>query len=33
MDALVWAISELDSKRNREVVINPGLNHSPQVFF
>ena len=33
MDALVWAITELDSKRNREILINPGENYSPQVFF
>jgi phage terminase large subunit-like protein len=33
MDALVWAISELDSKSCREITINPGENYSPQVFF
>lgn len=33
LDALVWAITELDSRRNREVIINPGENYAPQVFF
>jgi phage terminase large subunit-like protein len=33
MDALVWAITELDSKRNRDILIDPGENYAPQVWF
>ena len=33
MDALVWAISELDSKTCRDITIDPGENYLPQVFF
>ena len=33
MDALVWAVTELDSKRHRDILINPGENYLPQVFF
>ena len=33
MDALVWAITELDSKREINFDFNPGENFSPQVFF
>ena len=33
MDALVWGITELDSKQHRDIPINPGENYSPQVVF
>ena len=33
MDALVWGVSELDSKRHRDIIIDPGENYLPQVFF
>lgn len=33
MDALVWAITELDKKQSLDIRINPGENYLPQVFF
>ncbi|MAH47737.1 ATP-binding protein [Candidatus Pacearchaeota archaeon] len=33
MDALVWAVSELDSRSHRDISIDPGENFLPQVFF
>ena len=33
MDALVWAITELDKKQSLDIRIDPGENYLPQVFF
>jgi len=33
MDALVWGVTDLDSKSYRDITIDPGENYLPQVFF
>lgn len=33
MDALVWGVTDLDSRSYRDITIDPGENYLPQVFF